>query len=203
MKMNEYDCRKVNKTDRVEKIAEYLHLTDEHIYPTICPDPQDAAWVTYVAQAMDTPRHLFYREHLSVVTCGGEIVGVMCTVPCGVPLTVAVEGDVPSSLEKGLSQTEKGYFLPLIEESATYNGWNVVNVCISPDHRGKGIGKRLMVYCVETYGRQTICLDVIASNTAAVKLYESVGFAVEREYNGFSRDGKPLLCYHMVRRTAF
>lgn len=199
MKTNEYGCRKVNKTDCVQKIAEYLHLTDEHIYPTICPDARDAAWVAYVAQAMDTTRHVFHREHLSVVTCGEDIVGVMCTVPCGVPLTFDIEGDVPPSLQKGISQTKKGYFLPLIEESATYDGWNVVNVCIDPAQRGKGVGRRLMAYCVDTYGKQPLCLDVIASNTAAVKLYESVGFAVEREYDGFSRNGKPLLCYHMVR----
>jgi len=199
MHSSHFEFRKANKADDICKIAEYLHLTDAYIYPTICENPCDTAWQEYVAGCMNTPHHIFQWEHLSVATCDGQIIGVACVVPCATALTATSAKGVPVSLKDGMDKAMQGYFLPLIDESMGFDGVNVVNVCVDAAFRGRGIGGRLMQHCVELYGDQTMHLDVVADNTAARQLYERVGFAIDHEYDGFSGNDEPLRCYHMIR----
>ena len=60
-----------------------------------------------------------------------------------------------------------------------------------PEHRGRGIGRRLAERTVELatrIGLERIELDVYASNKPAIGLYKSLGFAVE----GVKRKGRKL-----------
>jgi ribosomal-protein-alanine N-acetyltransferase len=55
----------------------------------------------------------------------------------------------------------------------------IVNVCVMPELRGKGIG-RALTKCAIDFNRETngskVMLEVRKSNTPAIKLYESLGF---------------------------
>jgi ribosomal-protein-alanine N-acetyltransferase len=55
----------------------------------------------------------------------------------------------------------------------------IVNVCVMPELRGKGIG-RALTKCAIDFNRDTngsrVMLEVRKSNTPAIKLYESLGF---------------------------
>ncbi|MCX5197941.1 GNAT family N-acetyltransferase [Streptomyces sp. NBC_00249] len=110
--------------------------------------------------------------------------------------------DVPEMLEL-VELTEPGPFLPRTVELGTYlgirhegrlvamagermrpPGWTEISaVCTHPDHRGEGLAGRL-VRAVAAGIRErgdVPFLHAAASNTGAVRLYESMGFVLRRE----------------------
>ncbi|MCG8428696.1 MAG: ribosomal protein S18-alanine N-acetyltransferase [Chromatiales bacterium] len=56
---------------------------------------------------------------------------------------------------------------------------HILNICIAPEHQGKGLGRRLLNRMLGLAGKQsvdTVLLEVRASNQAAIQLYQSCGF---------------------------
>ena len=196
--MCNYRCRPATDADDVRKIARYIHLTDPYIYPHLCKDPADPKWVAFIAECLHTQNHIFHIDHLQVVLCNDQIIGLACVIPCGKALNFAEYVNTTMFPSKLLETVINGYFMPLIEESQNYAGFNMVNVCIDQDHQGKGIGTLLMAHCIRVYGQSSIHLDVIASNAAAVQLYHHAGFQIVNAYSGFSGDEAELPCYHML-----
>jgi ribosomal protein S18 acetylase RimI-like enzyme len=109
--------------------------------------------------------------------------------------------DVPEILDL-IALTEPGPFLPRTVELGTYlgirhrgrlvalagerlrpPGWTEISaVCTAPDHRGKGLATRL-VRAIAAGIRQrgdTPFLHASATNTGAIRLYESIGFTLRR-----------------------
>ncbi|MFI0977212.1 GNAT family N-acetyltransferase [Streptomyces sp. NPDC021093] len=109
--------------------------------------------------------------------------------------------DVPEVLEL-IALTKPGPFLPRTVELGTYlgirdhgrliamagerlhpPGWTEISaVCTHPDWRGRGLATRL-VRAVAAGIRErgeTPFLHTAASNTAAIRLYESIGFTLRR-----------------------
>ena len=71
---------------------------------------------------------------------------------------------------------------------------------VSPSSRGAGIGRRLVdeiVHWAEGLGVSTLNLGVTSSNTAAVRLYESIGFVVVGELQAL-RVGSELRVQNMT-----
>ncbi|WP_079404354.1 GNAT family N-acetyltransferase [Streptomyces sp. 3211] len=110
-------------------------------------------------------------------------------------------GDVPEMLEL-VGLTRPGPFLGRTVELGTYlgirhggrlvamagertrpAGWSEISaVCTHPDHRGRGLAGRL-VRAVAAAARErgdSPFLHAAASNTGAVRLYESMGFTLRR-----------------------
>lgn len=60
----------------------------------------------------------------------------------------------------------------------------ISRVAVTPDLRGRGLGRRLMSECLaagRAAGYDRFCLDVSAGNEPAVRLYRSLGFRVEAD----------------------
>ena len=60
---------------------------------------------------------------------------------------------------------------------------SIQNVGITPEHRGRGLGRALVSQCLagcKAAGLQRVTLEVTATNTAAVSLYKNIGFQVTR-----------------------
>lgn len=116
-----------------------------------------------------------------------------------VPLTAA---DVPEMLAL-VEQTKPGPFLPRTIDMGTYlgirrdgrlvamagerlrpPGWTEISaVCTAPDYRGRGLSTRL-VHAVAHGIRQrgeTPFLHAAATNTNAIRLYQSLGFRLRRD----------------------
>ena len=194
-----FSCRQALSSDNAESIAKYLHLTDPYIYPKICFSPTDKSWVELITSCMNTKNNLFSLQNLLVALCNEEIVGVLCVIPCGKKLIFDEGIAIPKDFKDKLAPVIEGYFKPLAEESFSFEGYNITNVCVDSNYRNNGIGSLLLSYCIDLYGSEAIHLDVIASNTPAISLYKRFGFEIVNEYFGYSGDDTELLCYHMVR----
>ncbi len=198
MSKREYYCRKANFNDDVTMIAKYIHLTDSYIYPKICANHYDESWIKLISSCLKCRDNVFYIDNIEVVIYNGKIVGIACVIPCGNNLRFEENIDVPDAIAENVKTVSDGYFKPLIDESLNFIGYNIVNVCIDENYRGKGLGSLLMTHCVKKYEHSVLHLDVIASNAAAVSLYKKLGFEITGEYFGFSGDDTQLLCYHMM-----
>jgi ribosomal protein S18 acetylase RimI-like enzyme len=123
---------------------------------------------------------------------GERVTGADCAE--AIPLGAA---DVPEILEL-VAQTEPGPFLARTVELGDYlgirrdgalvamagerfrlDGWTEISaVCTHPDHRGQGLASRLMGALIAGIQRRSerVFLHVLATNTAAIGLYEELGF---------------------------
>ncbi|WP_051857530.1 GNAT family N-acetyltransferase [Streptomyces cellulosae] len=134
----------------------------------------------------------------------GEGVQMIATALYAEPAPEAVRlgpADVPEILEL-IALTRPGPFLPRTVELGTYlgirdhgrlialagerlrpPGWTEISaVCSHPDHRGRGLATRL-VRAIAAGIRErgdTPFLHAAASNTHAIRLYESIGFTLRR-----------------------
>lgn len=190
-------CRAAKIDDDIASIAKYVHLTDPYIYPAITPNCENRDWISVFSECFETKGDIFYYENISVIESNGKIVGIICVIPCGKRFTFAESAIIPVPLENGVALTRKKYFAPLFEENAKYRGYNITNICVDTQLRGKGLGSKLLTYCIEKYGSEDIHLDVIKSNTAAIGLYKKHGFEICAEYFGFSGEHEMVLCYRM------
>lgn len=98
-----------------------------------------------------------------------------------------------------------GYSCWIYEEGRTMIGYAVMmlvldeahllNLSIAAPYQGRGLGRELLIhlmYMARDHGALNIFLEVRPSNTAAVRLYENVGFnemAVRRGYYP-AKDGR-------------
>ncbi|MDX3452183.1 GNAT family N-acetyltransferase [Streptomyces sp. ME02-8801-2C] len=134
----------------------------------------------------------------------GEGVQLVDTALYAEPAPEAVRlgpADVPEMLDL-VALTQPGPFLPRTVELGTYlgirdggrlialagerlrpPGWTEISaVCTHPDHRGRGLATRL-VRAIAAGIRErgdTPFLHAAASNTNAIRLYESIGFTLRR-----------------------
>ena len=62
---------------------------------------------------------------------------------------------------------------------------------VAPELRGQGMGRRIMGEAIDdarSRGDRAVLLEVIEQNTAALRLYESLGFRTQRRLVGYRRD---------------
>lgn len=82
-----------------------------------------------------------------------------------------------------------GYDCQVVAEKERVSGYGVMstgageahilNICVSPRLRSRGIGRRLMVYLLKRAreaGMSDAFLEVRPSNLSAIRLYQSMGF---------------------------
>ncbi len=82
-----------------------------------------------------------------------------------------------------------GYICRLVEVGSDIAGYgimsigageaHILNVCMRDDYRGRGLARKVLLYlidCARTAGMYEAFLEVRPSNTAAARLYHSLGF---------------------------
>jgi len=83
-----------------------------------------------------------------------------------------------------------GLFYEVLDE------WQVMTLCVLPEHRRKGIARRLLEEAKEVarrQGVQKLSLEVRQSNTAALGLYAQAGFSQVGLRKAYYRDGEDAL----------
>ena len=195
-----FTYRKAKESDDFAAVAGLVHLTDPYIYPTVCQAPDDPFFYGLLLRCLADKTNIFALNNLFLALDGERPIGILCAIKCGKKATFLDNLLLTDGEKVRLAKANEGYFLPLIEESAAFEGHNVTNLCVDPAFRGKGVGEGLLRFYLESVKGDTVHLDVIAANGGAVRLYQRCGFVLDKEYNGFSGTEEPLLCYHMIRK---
>ena len=198
----DFSCRMALPSDSMTKIAKYLHLTDPYIYPHICADPEDPAWVEFIRLCTMTEGNVYHLSHLAVLLRGDEIIGVACVTPCGKALTITQGIQVPAAISQRILPVVEGYFEPLSRENQLFSGFNIINICVDTAWQHRGLGKMLLDFCLERCQNAPVHLDVIADNAPALRLYERSGFQISSTYMGFTGNAEKLPCHHMIKKAA-
>ena len=71
--------------------------------------------------------------------------------------------------------------LSQVSKRSVYKGVAEVTVYVSENHRGKGIGKQVLIALIdesENQGFWTLQAGIFSSNEASIKLHESCGFRI-------------------------
>jgi len=74
---------------------------------------------------------------------------------------------------------------------------HIDSIIVDPAQRGKGIGRAMMEHVVEQHGHEELRLVVAQGNHAALRLYQSLGFAITKKLAEYYGDGSD--AYRMVR----
>lgn len=127
-------------------------------------DAQNDIFADYIVPMKST--RLFFLDFLRSV--GGSVANVM----------IALDG------EKIV-----GYINPVIDGPEAWIG----GVGVLPSHRGKGLGRELMIAgedFARRKGAREVSLEVIEGNDRAQKLYKGLGYASARKY--LTAEGRPI-----------
>jgi predicted GNAT family acetyltransferase len=81
---------------------------------------------------------------------------------------------------------EDGRLIAMAGERLRPPGWTEISaVCTAPEHRGRGLATRLVqavAYGIRERG-ETPFLHVASTNTAAMKLYEAMGYVARASFD--------------------
>jgi len=115
----------------------------------------------------------------------------------------------PSSICLGAVDAEAGEVLVAYLIISRYaDAWHVMNVAVHDDYRGNGVATQLLNELFELTaddGRRGYTLEVRVSNTAAIRLYERLGFVargVRRGYYTDNREDALIMWKNPVRERA-
>lgn len=146
--------------DAIGEIAD--HLTGETVSEKIIEG------LIELFQRTDN-RHSYLNTH--VAELDGQVAGIMVTYG----------GDQAPELDHNLENwlREKGATVPTIEIEARPDEFYIDTICASPNHRGHGIGTKLLQYAdvaAKQKGYTKVSLSVEKQKVRARHLYEKVGY---------------------------
>lgn len=191
--MTDLVLRKAAPSDSLEEIAKLIYDTDPFIYPVLYSGFTED-FCKLIKTCLNDRENFYYLDNLYVAEANGKIISLIAAVK-----NQKTYRFLPEKSEKAPDQRAvEGYYAPLITECAELSGHTVVNVCTDSDYRGKGIAKALLSYYLDRVTGETVYLDVLADNTAAISLYQALGFSILNAYDGFGIE-KTVKCYHMRR----
>lgn len=172
------DSRKIAEEFRIVSggVAEYVWSTLAPEYPGLTPIEIGAR--RYAGEEGD-----FSCKYCTVAQLGGEVVGMLHAFPMESAPEEEGDQDVAPVLEPYARLEVPGsYYLSAM--------------AVSPEHRGKGLGKRMLEIAREQArdrGCWQVSLLVFEQNEGAIELYERHGFRVV--------DRSPVVSHKLIRCT--
>jgi len=174
-----------------KELAGLIYDTDPYIYPAMFGSRENALRI--LPLLFDSGDSMFAYDNIFVAEKEGHILGMVLWYfgrlywSCKTVLDVAGRLGVVLD-ERILRLTETGYvsdYASVAKEGVL----NIINVCVAKDQRGKGTGRQMLQEFLCWQRNRPAELRVLKDNHVAVGLYESFGFTIISEYNGFTIDG--------------
>ena len=183
---------KMTQEDDKDAVARLIYATDDYIFPYMYRGDLTAAIaVLGEMMAADT---LYRAENITVARADGKIAGIVVAQRTPIRISCAEMSACFARAgyvaDEHAARTYGAYYLPLEREK---EGVYIANVCVDGAFRGKGVAKAMLTALLRE--DETYRLEAVKANTAAVRLYEGLGFTVEETYAGFM----DVPCYRMVR----
>ena len=88
----------------------------------------------------------------------------------------SVRSEITNPLALWLVAVEDGELLGYIGSQTVLQEADMMNVAVAEEHRRRGIARMLVEELIRQVDAYQLTLEVRASNTAAISLYESMGF---------------------------
>jgi [ribosomal protein S18]-alanine N-acetyltransferase len=113
-----------------------------------------------------------------------------------------------SSVCLGAYDTDTDRLVGYLIISRYVDAWHVMNVAVAPEYRARGIATNLLERLFELTagdGRRGYTLEVRVSNSAAIRLYEKLGFkarGIRRGYYTDNREDALIMWKDPVREAA-
>lgn len=199
--MNKIVVRKAAQTDSFYQIASCIYQTDPFIYPSAFGlDRHQAAKA--ISELMKLPGGLFCYENILVALCDDQICGVLLCNRFGAcwdqeQCNRAVKEYVPDLAQ--FIYVSQAYFS---KEAVCppEQHIEVIACCVDSQFRKKGVAHAMLAHLTREHREDTVTLDVLADNDAAINLYSECGFKIMKKYKGFSMDQSNLPdAYRMIR----
>ena len=178
---------------QLEEISGLIYDTDPYIYPAMFASREEA--VRVIPKMIQADDVMFCRENLFVAESGGHIVGIILWHEGPMNWNSEIYKNCGGD-SAYIDEVEKRYFAAY--QDIPPSCVSLINICISRDVRGQGIGGKMMDAFFQVK-QGPFELFVLADNPAAVKLYQAKGFQITQQQGGFSLDGIAPLCYRMVK----
>lgn len=105
----------------------------------------------------------------------------------------SIASELGNPLSCWLVALENGVLAGYVGSQTVLDGSDMMNIAVAPQHRRKGIAEALVVALAEELkSRKSICLllEVRASNTPAISLYEKLNFVQVGRRKNYYRNPK-------------
>ena len=200
-------------SEQYEEISALIYHTDPYIYPALFGEGNSGiknARAILPRLFQSKVDKMFKKDRLFLYMDGDQIIGLIlwCESPLEwepAPLLFAAdELGIPLEIKQVMAVAKEyvdvRYANDSPERLLAADVVSLVNVCVSPRWRGKGIGTAMLnsFFAQHTAKRYSLC--VLADNRPAINLYQSMGFVITRENSpGFSLTRDKPMCLEMEK----
>lgn len=199
--MNEIIVRHVLENDDYAQIASCIYLTDPYIYPAAFGYDKIQA-IKAISKLMHIEEGLFSKNRILLALIGKEICGTLLFNSGGAKWDTGASIEYVKEYIPCLDNFRRVADTYFAHEAALQiqNGVEVIACCVKPEFRNMGVGRHMLEHLMHEYPKHTLELDVLADNSAAIRLYHKCGFEIVDKCKGFCLDEeKRPECYRMVK----
>ena len=180
----------------LEAVANLIYDTDEYLFPFIFGPRWHGLPVLKRLIALEN--NSFSHRFVECLVTGSEVQAILIAYDHHAIDASAEDADYQVVLpffDRVLLPARLWILQPILDK-AEVSGLYVQNLCVAAAHRGKGLGSWLIRRYIEQHPTHDIWLDVELSNTAALRLYQGLGFSIVSRKDVFIRG---LGNYRLVR----
>lgn len=187
--MNNIVVRLAKNTDDLLKIASCIYLTDSFIYPAAFGVNIEQA-ANAISKLMNIKDGLFSLDNIVLAICEEEICGIVLYNKKGVvwnkDICTELIKEIVPSIEQFNRVADEYFSVEAVRPIE--NHIEVIACCVLPNFRNRGIARCMLEWLIKEYPEDTLQLDVLADNSAAIRLYKTCGFQIVEKFRGFSVD---------------
>jgi len=188
----------------MRKIAGLIYDTDPYIYPAMFITRENA--MLLIPELIRLGDAMFRFENMLVAEIEAQIVGLVLwhrgALHWNRKLFDQCIYNLHVEASPYIDEVQDKYFKSY--DNTSVATVSIINVCTDLAYRRKGIGRSMIERLIMNNDDHCLNYELFAlkENHTAVRLYQSLGFFITKEFQGFSVDHRNLPCYQMVRTVA-